>query len=335
MDPLVLARPVEPATALRPGVIEVLDRNGQVAQRLRLDAHAPLCVGRAYDNDLILDDPYVSPHHLRIEAGPDGISAVDLDSDNGLYLDDDEQRHTRLVLAADTVIRLGETRLRYRPSDYSVPPTLAAVSQPQRWLERPWLPLLLVPATAGFTALTHLLESVERLRPAKLLLATAAPLLLIALWAGLWALASRLFGHRFRYGVHVTIASIALLGAGLLELLLDYLGFALDLDGLELPLQALGGTLIGAALLYGHLCYCSQVSRRRLALSAGLLASGVLALVSLQQLARDPFSAAPRYHITLKPPAFQLHQGEPSAEFFQRLPQLQQRLQQALAESAE
>jgi hypothetical protein len=48
-----------------PGVIEVMNRSGQVLQRVPYSG-GRLSVGRAYDNDIIVGDPYVCPHHLQI-----------------------------------------------------------------------------------------------------------------------------------------------------------------------------------------------------------------------------------------------------------------------------
>ena len=65
--------------------IEVLSRNGDVVARERIDT-AEARVGRAFDNDVVVDDPHVAPHHLRIHRGEDGeLVAEDLNSLNGLF----------------------------------------------------------------------------------------------------------------------------------------------------------------------------------------------------------------------------------------------------------
>ncbi|PJJ05326.1 FHA modulated ABC efflux pump with fused ATPase and integral membrane subunit [Streptomyces sp. 2333.5] len=43
-------------------------------------------IGRASDNDLVVDDLTVSRRHAELRAGPDGFEIVDLDSHNGTYL---------------------------------------------------------------------------------------------------------------------------------------------------------------------------------------------------------------------------------------------------------
>ena len=45
--------------------VEVLSRHRDVVARYRSDASATT-VGRAYDNDVVIDDPAVAAHHLRI-----------------------------------------------------------------------------------------------------------------------------------------------------------------------------------------------------------------------------------------------------------------------------
>lgn len=44
-------------------------------------------IGRADDNDLMLDDTFASQHHAKILATGDGFVLQDLDSTNGTFLD--------------------------------------------------------------------------------------------------------------------------------------------------------------------------------------------------------------------------------------------------------
>ena len=64
------------------GVIEVMNRSGQVLQRIPW-AGKRLTVGRAYDNDIIVGDPYVCPHHLTISNMGGQLQFQDLGSLNG------------------------------------------------------------------------------------------------------------------------------------------------------------------------------------------------------------------------------------------------------------
>ncbi|HSY26766.1 MAG TPA: FHA domain-containing protein, partial [Burkholderiaceae bacterium] len=98
--------------------VEVLARNGEVRQRHRLE-ELPIHLGRAYDNDLILDDPHAAAHHAIVESTEDGILQIrDMGSRNGII----HRGHRRNDIALDghQVVRLGHTNLRIRASDFPV-----------------------------------------------------------------------------------------------------------------------------------------------------------------------------------------------------------------------
>ena len=80
--------------------LEVLDGRDHVVQRVGV-AEFPVTVGRAYTNQLILDDPYVCPAHAVIECDEQGAVRVrDLGSVNGLYHRHGPERSDRFALTA-------------------------------------------------------------------------------------------------------------------------------------------------------------------------------------------------------------------------------------------
>lgn len=52
-------------------VVEVLGRRGEVVAREKIHS-LPATIGRGFDSDVILDDEFVAPHHLQLEAADDG-----------------------------------------------------------------------------------------------------------------------------------------------------------------------------------------------------------------------------------------------------------------------
>jgi hypothetical protein len=81
--------------------IEVLARDGEVPSRDRIE-RAEARIGRAFDNDVVVNDPHVAPHHLRVFRGEDGeLVAEDLGTLNGLYAELGARRVQRLSLAAE------------------------------------------------------------------------------------------------------------------------------------------------------------------------------------------------------------------------------------------
>src|SRR5690606_37495412 len=90
-------------------------RSGQLRLpdgRLVLVAHGGFKIGRMTDNDLILDDPKASRYHAQIKLGRAGLLIEDLDSANGVYVND-EPIDTALLADGDA-IRIGTTVLAFQ-----------------------------------------------------------------------------------------------------------------------------------------------------------------------------------------------------------------------------
>lgn len=71
-----------------------------------------LTIGRGPDNGLALDDPQVSSRHAEIRLGSDGHVIADLESSNGVLVDE-VKISTPQTLVDGQTIRLGQTRLTF------------------------------------------------------------------------------------------------------------------------------------------------------------------------------------------------------------------------------
>ncbi len=69
-------------------------------------------LGRAEDNTLVLDDPFVSAHHALVLWREERWWLEDLESHNGTFLNGERLTAARPLTSGDR-IRLGETRLRF------------------------------------------------------------------------------------------------------------------------------------------------------------------------------------------------------------------------------
>src|SRR5882724_6757171 len=117
--------------------VEVLSRHRDVEARFRLEG-PEVFIGRGYNNDVIVDDPYGGPQHLRIFRDETGqVVAEDVGSANGTFLDGGKDRLRRIVVDGTKPIRIGQTLLRIREPDYAV--ERERMARP----ERPILPVVL------------------------------------------------------------------------------------------------------------------------------------------------------------------------------------------------
>ena len=108
----------------RLALIEILERDGRVRQQASVSAW-PLAIGRALDNDLVLDDPHVAAHHAVLETDADGRLWLAVgETSNGVRLGRRTLRTgERLELPAGAApLQLGHTRLRLRRAGEALAP---------------------------------------------------------------------------------------------------------------------------------------------------------------------------------------------------------------------
>lgn len=96
-------------------------------------------LGRDITNDIVINDPEVSRHHLRLTRGADGYSIEDLGSTNGTFIAGQRLSGVRQLQRAD-VIGLGETvTLIYEAvrAEVSSPPPTAQSPMPSQPVQPP------------------------------------------------------------------------------------------------------------------------------------------------------------------------------------------------------
>jgi pSer/pThr/pTyr-binding forkhead associated (FHA) protein len=74
---------------------------------LKFDLKGTMNIGRAKDNQVVLDDPTVSRHHAWIKAEGENFLVFDVGSGNGTFVNDEQIQEPRLLQSGDT-IRFGD-----------------------------------------------------------------------------------------------------------------------------------------------------------------------------------------------------------------------------------
>jgi hypothetical protein len=112
-DTSVLARPghAVPAPEAATRAYLVVRTDGAPPARFDLGG-ALIAVGRAADNDVILDDPQVSRHHCQLKLQHGAYGFVDLQSRNGSMVNG--QPVAEIALADGDRIRIGSTTMEFR-----------------------------------------------------------------------------------------------------------------------------------------------------------------------------------------------------------------------------
>ena len=279
--------------------IEVLSRDGAVIARERIQS-AEARIGRAFDNDVVVDDPHVAPHHLRVFRGEDGeLVAEDLGTVNGLYPEHGANRVPRLSLRGEPGIRIGRTTLRVHDAAHPVAPERAMTPPRQhaRWDAGLGAGLFLLILLINWLNLTQEPSANVVLLP-MIGLATA-----LAVWTGLWAVLSRIFFGQAQFALHLRIAVTACIAIVLWDLLTETLSYAFAWREV-VEYAPLGAWAILATTCYAHLL---AIGPRHMKLVMGLMLALMASGAAMQQVTRSENRELVGQRATLgdlRPPVF-------------------------------
>lgn len=293
-----------------PYYLELLSRGGDVLHRQRFDA-LPIRLGRAYDNDVILDDAHTGAHHAVIEADPQGAPVLrDLGSRNGTI--SNGKRQASVALDGDAVARLGHTRVRVRGADFTVAHELTDTTM-HGWEGA-------APALAGllliglFAGLENWLADIDAFQPIRYLLVVASGLGVGLAWSGGWALANRLFGTHARLGRHLFILGTGLFTVGAWRVLSDVLAFAWSAEWLTRYGNVAVVALV-CGMLFFHLWTIKPHYPRRFAVSCGVLFLAGVGLNLMTNVQSTGRAADELYMSVLLPPALRQSPDHSVADF--------------------
>ena len=212
-------------------VVELLHRDGSVLARVPVPVRDPgdspevesirtVTIGRALDNDLVVDDPHCATHHARLEVTEDGAARLfDLGTRNGIV----SARNNRAAvfnINSDEPFRLGHTLIRVRSSDWP----MAA----ERLLSRlPVLPFALLGfvLVLAYGAWQLWLGDVQEKAP-QYLYGLGSLALALCMWSAMYALFGRLFTGVERFFSHLAIATAGYLAGTLILNSLELLAFS-------------------------------------------------------------------------------------------------------------
>jgi len=296
--------------------VEVLGRHGEVLARHPV-TRWPVCVGRNYDGEVILDDPYVAPRHLRIEPTVDGRFAVsDLQSVNGVMLLSSGQRVMQADVGPEDVLRIGHTQIRIRPASYAAKPELLlrAAGVHRRPLGFAISAIVLL----ALVLWSAWIETASRDEKIYLVYPAVGICVAVGLWIAVWALVGRAAGGRDNFAAHGFVACASLSAIMVADALSDYLSFGLDSAWLEyVGVAAAVG--IFAYMIYRHLRLNSRSSRRWLAGVSAIASLAVSVALAGLQIASDwSLEGKLPYDRTIKAPGFLWVSGVPATMFLAR-----------------
>ena len=213
-------------------VVELLHRDGSVLARVLMPARGVagspdaaqairnITIGRALDNDLVLDDPHCAAHHARLEVTDDNTARlIDLGTRNGI-VSARNKRATIFDIKNDQPFRLGHSSIRVRSSDWPM-------AQERSLSRLPIWPFALLGfvLVLAYGAWQLWLGDVQEKTP-QYLYGLGSLALALCMWSAMYALFGRLFTGAERFFSHLAIASAGYLAGTLILNSLELLAYS-------------------------------------------------------------------------------------------------------------
>jgi hypothetical protein len=334
----------------RLALIEISEPGGATAGTARRMADVlawPLTLGRALDNHIVIDDPFVAAHHALLDLAPDGsLQLTVLDTVNGVQIENIQTErytasdhvlagHTRGLPVSGTLLKLGNTQLRLRLPHVAIAPEQALPRQSlidgaavsaapvlvgtgsdrssrnssrRRSQIWPWLTGL---GLMAFEMASHWVG----LDPGADF-STWLPLLLgvpvaVVVWCGVWALLSKLFNHHFDFSGHLKLALPWLLAMALAQALWPQVAAAVN-SPLFWRLTPFLILVLAAFLVRAHLSHVLPNKRHAVAVGVAAMALGAVGITAAGNYRSHDSLSSASYMSTLPLPALRL--GSTSGE---------------------
>lgn len=308
--------------------VEVLSRQHEVTLRQRIANHDVVTIGRAYDNDVVLDDAHIAAHHLRLTRDADGRwTAEDLGSINGLYLEGDRKRREQIVLDGSTTVHIGNTFLRLRTAIQDVPAELPLLRSVPRW------PIALACIALVFALALLDLWRAETAEPKLIRYLTPVLLLaaVIAVWTFAWSVLSRILSGHARFATHLLIVGVGLLLYTVYDEFSELGSFALSWTALARYVY-IGAWLAFAAVCFAHL---RALGSTHLPIKAAAVLALAALGITVQSLKLSEWRATYGQASTLQrlePPSIRIVGTQSQAAFFTGITDLKGALDKARSE---
>jgi hypothetical protein len=301
-------------------IIEVLNKQHKVIERHKF-AQQQVAFGRAYDNDVILYDKHVCPHHACLRQDENGQWLLDdLSSMNGSFIEPRQQVQQAQALRSGQICWLGEQALRIYDDQHQVPPAQPFNRVEQKLLKLGHLGLitllLLFVLLEELFSLWLTMPDKQQAQWSRSLIDLPLMLLVLTLWPAALAMWSKLNQHEARFLPQLGITFLGIAVMALWQLVMSIVNFSLD--GAETVgwLREFGRLVLIILLLTANFYLALQLSvPRKLMLATGLGLILSLQSMGLTMLFDDMRRMAPRFDSSLLPMSFYLNQPVSSEDY--------------------
>ncbi|MFT6991658.1 MAG: hypothetical protein ACJASL_003646 [Paraglaciecola sp.] len=298
-------------------VLELLSRKNIPLKHYKFEQDY-VCVGRDFNNDLRLDDPYVCPSHMLVAIDPESgkLMVNDCQSTNGIKVNNKFVRQA--TLNSNDVIKIGRTRLRI--IDTKVPLAeampLSELEENLSWLNQSFLAICLAFVCLGFLLISQYLGSVQEFTLIKALPSELGQLAAFCLWPLSFAILAKVVKKESHIVSQFSLMWLIVLLANALILLQMIAIFNIHpgawFTWMELVIFAI---VVGGFIWLSLFIAFHQTNYRRNIIACSMTFIIVAPIYALGFLNSDEFNPRPSYNPILLPPTYNITSAVPTDTF--------------------
>lgn len=298
-------------------VVELLSKDGKVIQHFHVEK-PQITIGRAYDNDVRIDDPYICPHHVCFEEQADSklLVASDLESLNGVKIngDTDHSKH----LGYNDIVTIGRSRIRTFKPCQQVAPTLvlSKLEENMEWLSLRRVCIAILAIFTALIATKYFANNIGEFNLSVLVKVLMAGALTAAIWPLFFALLSKLAKKEPRIISQLSMVWLFMISTELLDYIKVFVEFNSGATTVIYWLALLAKSLLFFTLLWFTLFIAFHQSK---SVRNGIAITGTL-LISLYTLmphffGKTDFNPNPSYSAKILTPNFRLASANNTQSF--------------------
>lgn len=297
----------------------IVERTGGGRERRYLPPGGCLRIGRAYDNDLVIDDRHADPYHAELALSADGVARLrDNESLNGTRVNGKKIAGVVVVAPASWLV-LGKTRLRVvdAASSLAAAARLSPTDDLLGALSHVLSLTLLFALNLAFLVASDFYTSIGDFKLFKNTVMSAAAFAgAVSAYAGFWTVVGKLQRSEGRFFTHAAVLMLIFL----LFMLLVWIGYVANANRVApavfAHLKEIAPAVIVFALLFFGLSLSTTMKKTNLLLYPAAAAALVFALIYFNAYpAEEKFSHNPDYGGMLAPSAHQFNTPVPPREF--------------------
>ena len=298
-------------------VLELLSRKNIPLKHYKFEQDY-VCVGRDFNNDLRLDDPYVCPSHMLVAIDPEsGLLMVnDCQSTNGIKINN--KYVTQATLQPNDVIKIGRTHLRIIDTKAPLPKAmpLSELEENLSWLNKAFLTISLSFICISYLLLSEYIDSVNEFKLLNVLPAQLGQLALLSIWPLCFAVLAKVVKKESHIVNQLNLTLIVILLFYILSLLQKVLAFNVNPGAWFALVEFVIVAVVICLFIWLSLFIAfHQPDRRRNIITAGLSFLILAPLFAVGFLNKDEFDSSPEYDTTLLAPAYNFTQAIETEKF--------------------